>query len=336
MEYNAIKDILDSMENIHQAIRKAVRKSIKDQAEELTGIFGSGNGDVSYGIDVVCEDIIDKWFTDNPPAGGAVVICEGLGQRVYPNIQSKADARWQIIIDPLDGTRHIMYDIRSAWILTGIAENKGSQVGLNDICAAIQTEVPITVQDKGAVLKAVKYQGAELKIYDLNTDKETDTHMLLARSTATNLENGFCVFSNFFAGTKTIISKLEERVLCRLYGHPTENSALVFSEQYISSAGQLFMLMTGKYRMVADIRALLNNYQKKRDLFLPLCVHPYDLSTSLIAIESGCIVKNVYGDNLDYPLNLNTNCAWMGYANSSLYKSIHPIVIKELKALCIL
>ncbi len=336
MEYTIIKDILDSIEKLHQSIRKAVRENIRNQSEGLARISGSGNGDVSYGIDIVCEGMIDQWFKDNPPEGGAVVICEGLGQRVYPSTQDKVNARWQIIIDPLDGTRHIMYDIRSAWILTGIAENKGLEVTLNDICAAIQTEVPNTMQDKGAVLKAVKHQGAELKIYDLHTEKETDSHASLSRSTATTLENGFCVFSNFFPGTKTIISELEERVLCRLYGYPTEDSNLVFSEQYISSGGQLFMLMTGKYRMVIDIRALLYKYQLKRNRFLPLCVHPYDLSTLLIAIESGCIVKDVYGSILNYPMNLNTNCAWVGYANSSLYKNIHTIVLEELKALCIL
>ncbi len=336
MENSNIREILDSIEKLHHSIRKAVRESIKYQTEGLARIYGSGNGDVSYGIDIICERMIDQWFMENPPEGGAVVICEGLGQRVYPSTQDKASARWRIIIDPLDGTRHIMYDMRSAWILTGIAENKGSEVTLSDICAAIQTEVPTTMQDKGAVLKAVKHQGAEIKVYDLHTDKEMDSHVSLSPSTATTLENGFCVFSNFFPGTKAIISEMEERILCRLYGYPKEDSNLIFTEQYISSGGQLYMLMTGKYRMVIDIRALLYRYQLKRNRSLPLCVHPYDLSASLIAIESGCIVKNVYGDILNYPMNLNTNCSWVGYANSSLYKNIHKIILEELEALCIL
>lgn len=336
MEFAESKALLDSIEKLHQVIRRAARKDIREQSEELRTILSSGNGDVSYGIDTRCENIIDRWFMENPPDGGAVVICEGLGKRVYPCGVNEADAKWRILIDPLDGTRHIMYDNRSAWILTGISMNKGETTTLNDICAAIQTEVPIVLQDKGAVLKAIKRQGADLKYYDLCTGNEVKTHIALAPSAATTLENGFGVFVNVFPGTKAIISELEERVIYRLYGAAEENSALVFSEQYISSAGQLFMLMSGKYRMAVDIRGLLGGYQLARNQKLPLCAHPYDLSAALIAIESGCIIRNAYGGVLDSTMDLNTNCSWAGYANTELYKEIHPVVLEELKALSII
>lgn len=336
MGFEQCHALLDSIEKLHQSIRRAARESIMKQSETLTKVLGSGNGDVSYGIDIVCEKIIDQWFTDNPPDGGAVVICEGLGDRVYPSIQNKTNARWRILIDPLDGTRHIMYDNRSAWILTGISINNGTQTTLNDICAAIQTEVPVMMQDKGAVLKAIKRQGADLKVFDLLTQKEVVSPMTLVPSLSASLDNGFCIFVNVFPGTKTIISELEERILFRLYGHAEENTALVFSEQYISSAGQLFMLMSGKYRMVIDIRALLGNYQLNRNQALPLCAHPYDLAATLIATESGCIVKDAYGDDLNNPMDLHTNCSWVGYANNRLFEEIHPIVIEELKALSII
>lgn len=336
MEIAQCLELLKSVESLHRSIRKAARESIRRQSEELSEVLASGNGDVSYGIDVVCEKIIDRWFTENPPAGGAVVLCEGLGKHVYPGNLEEADAAWRVLIDPLDGTRHIMYDNRSAWILTGISPNRGSLTSLADICAAVQTEVPVLLQDKGAVLKAVKHQGAEVKVYDLNTEKETQAPVSLMPSKAKDLKNGFCVFTNFFPGTKVMISQLEERVLYRLYGYPQENTALVFSEQYISSAGQLYMLMTGKYRMAVDIRALLHNYQKQRNLSLPLCVHPYDLSASLIAQESGCIVKNALGGELEYPMDLETNCSWAGYANETLYREIQPVILEELKALSIL
>lgn len=329
-------ELLDSIEKLHQAIRSAARESIRTQAETIAQVMGSGNGDVSYGIDIVCERIIGQWFADNPPKGGAVVVCEGLGERVYPSTLSDRDAMWRILIDPLDGTRHIMYDNRSAWILTGIAYNKGTQTTLDDIVAAIQTEVPVILQDKGVVLRAVKQQGARLKVYDLRTKNEVETHMSLTPSSATTLKDGFAVFVNVLPGTKGIISELEERVLHRLYGSPSNNSALVFSEQYISSAGQLFMLMSGKYRMVIDIRALLENYQLRRNQQLPLCAHPYDLSTIRIATESGCIIKNAYGNVLDVPMDLHTNCSWVGYANDTIYKHIHPILLEELQALSII
>lgn len=326
--------LLDSVEKLHRAIRSAARDSLRAPSAGLASVEGSGHGDVSYGIDGICERLIDRWFAQYPPEGGAVVICEGLGQRVYP--KNANAAKWRIIIDPLDGTRHIMFDNRSAWILTGIARNKGVNTALDDICAAVQTEVPTTLQDRGAVLRAVKGEGAQLKVYDLKTGGETKTSLALAPSGADTLRDGFCVFSNFFPGTKVIISELEERVLRRLYGEPSENAAPVFSEQYISSAGQLFMLMTGKYRVVVDVRALLRGYQRRRKRMLPLCVHPYDLSAALIATEAGCIVRDMDGAALNSPLDLHTNCAWAAYANAALFEQIHPIVREELKALAIL
>jgi fructose-1,6-bisphosphatase/inositol monophosphatase family enzyme len=331
-----ISALLDSVEALHREIRSAARAGIREQARGLAKVMASGNGDVSYGIDVISENIIDRWFTEHPPEGGAAVVCEGLGHRVYPGGTGESDAKWRILIDPLDGTRHIMYDSRSAWVLTGIAPNRGPQTTLGDICAAIQTEVPVMLQDKGAVLKAIKRQGADLKISDLSAGREAAVQAALSPSTAATLENGFSVFVNLFPGTKVVISELEERVLHRLYGSPTENSALVFSEQYISTAGQLFMLMSGKYRMVIDIRGLLRGYQEKHGQTLPLCAHPYDLSAALIAMESGCIVRDTYGGALDSPMDLNTNCSWAGYANAGLYKDIHPVVLEELKALSVI
>ena len=331
-----VEALLNSVEEMHRQIRKVARDSIKMQSEDIAAVTGSGNGDVSYGIDTRCERVIDGWFTKNPPEGGAVVISEGLGTRVYPAGLDERDARWRIIIDPLDGTRHIMYDNRSAWVLTGIAENRGRATNLGDICAAIQTEVPTTLQDKGVVIKAYKGQGAALAVYDLTTGKTVPSHLSLRPSGAETLENGFCIFPSYFAGTKGIISELEERVLIRLYGEPAENTAPIFSEQYICTAGHLYMLMTGKYRAVVEIRALLGAYQHSRGKTLPLCVHPYDLCTALIARECGCQITDGLGGELIFPLDLDTNCSWAGYANAKLYGDIHPIVLEEMKTLGIL
>ena len=38
-----------------------------------------------------------------------------------PRAPTAADARWVIIVDPIDGTRGLMYQKRPAWILTGVA-----------------------------------------------------------------------------------------------------------------------------------------------------------------------------------------------------------------------
>ena len=122
-------------------------------------------------------------------------------------------------------------------------------------------------------------------------------------------------------------------MLERIIPMEKENDALVFSEQYISSAGQMYMLMSGRYRMVADIRSELDIFQKSKGKMLPLCAHPYDLCTSIIAEELGCLIVNFQGNQLDYPLDLDTNCCWFGFANSDIKNLVWSVLVEEIDAI---
>ena len=63
-----------------------------------------------------------------------------------PEGDSRIDARWRVIVDPIDGTRGLMYQKRPAWILTGVAPNRGEATSLADIELAVQTEIPLVKQ----------------------------------------------------------------------------------------------------------------------------------------------------------------------------------------------
>jgi hypothetical protein len=58
-------------------------------------------------------------------------------------------------VDPIDGTRGLMYQKRSGWILTGIAPYRGGAETLGDICLAVQTELPLVKQHLCAELAAI-------------------------------------------------------------------------------------------------------------------------------------------------------------------------------------
>ena len=68
--------------------------------------------------------------------------CPG-DRRAFPHGTDEAAADWRIIVDPIDGTRGLMYQKRSAWILTGVAPNRGPATSLRDIVLAVQTEIPL-------------------------------------------------------------------------------------------------------------------------------------------------------------------------------------------------
>ena len=58
-------------------------------------------------------------------------MAEGLekGRVVLPRGAAEGDAIWRVIMDPIDGTRGLMYQKRSARILTGVAPNLGPDTG---------------------------------------------------------------------------------------------------------------------------------------------------------------------------------------------------------------
>ena len=62
---------------------------------------------------------------------------EGIeGDLCFPAGTAVAGTRWKCILDPIDGTRGIMYDKRSAWALGGIAPQRGEETMLSGIVAA--------------------------------------------------------------------------------------------------------------------------------------------------------------------------------------------------------
>ena len=57
-----------------------------------------------------------------------VVVAEGIEPetgRVFPAGAREDGCEVRIIMDPVDGTRGLMYDKRAAWSLAGAAPNKG-------------------------------------------------------------------------------------------------------------------------------------------------------------------------------------------------------------------
>jgi hypothetical protein len=84
--------------------------------------------------------------------------------------------------------------------------------------------------------------------------------------------------------------------------------------------------MAGHDRFVADIRPLVY------DAAAPLCCHPYDVCTELIARELGVIVTDERGRPLSAPLSIEPNIAWVGYANAQIRKLVEPALQHALRS----
>jgi len=167
-------EIVSRIIDIQARIRDAVIAQMKEQStEELSAVAAETSGDTIYAIDRVSEDLIRVLFAEAFSDTTIVIVGEGLddGGEVFPKGSDPDSARFRVIIDPIDGTRGLMYDKRSAWVLTGVAENRGDETNLTDIFAAVQTEIPTSKQFRSDVLSAVRGQGAEAFGFDVTRNK---------------------------------------------------------------------------------------------------------------------------------------------------------------------
>jgi fructose-1,6-bisphosphatase/inositol monophosphatase family enzyme len=324
--------LLEPIRRLHAGIRDAVVGACEDAAlEDMATISRDGEGDTIYAVDRVSEErIVDFFAHEIAPRAPLVLVAEGLeGGMVLPRGTKEADAQWRVIVDPIDGTRGLMYQKRSAWILTGVAPNRGAATSLEDVVLAVQTEVPLVKQHLSDALWAVRGQGAHAERYDRLTGRSYPIR--LRPSSATSIAHGFAMISRFFPGAREELAAIDEEVVMGALGPVRPGKAHCFEDQYISTGGQLYELMAGHDRFVADLRPLLERSLAARGLHLGICCHPYDLCTELIARELGVEVTDPGGEPLRAPLDIAADVAWAGYANKAVRAQIEPRLQSALR-----
>lgn len=324
--------LLESLRRFHDSIRNAVLGSFESQSEnELSQVSREDRSDTIYAIDVVTEDLLRVFFGELAAQYSFVLIAEGLeaGQIIFPAGTSEADATFRIIVDPIDGTRGLMYQKRSAWVLTGVASNRGPQTGLRDIELAVQTEIPLVKQHLCDQLWAVRGKGAQAERLNRLTGERTA--LRLWPSSAETIEHGFATISRFFPGVRDELAAIDEEITREAIGPVKPGKAQCFEDQYISSGGQLYELIAGHDRFVADLRPLMEKVVASRGQRLGICCHPYDMSAALIAEEMGVIVTDLAGQPLNAPLNVTDDVGWAAYANGRIRAQIEPALQGALR-----
>src|SRR5262249_51005033 len=202
------------------------------------------------------------------------------------------------------------------------------ETGLQDIALAVQTEIPTLKQHLCDSLWAVRGDGAQAERYNRLTGERQE--LRLRPSKASSIRHGFAFVARFFPGARDELAAIDEEIVRGALGEVAPGKAYCFEDQYPSSGGQLYELMSGHDRFIADLRPLLEPLLKRRGVPLGICSHPYDLCTELIAREMGVIVTHARGHDLRAPLDLETNIAWAGYANSHIRDEIEPLLQQAL------
>lgn len=290
------------------------------------------SGDTIYAVDRVSEELLVDFFAHEiAPRWPLVLVAEGLpgGQVVLPQGSRADDALIRVIVDPIDGTRGLMYQKRSAWVLTGVAPNRGPDTRLRDIELAVQTEIPLVKQHLSDELWATRDGFAQAVRFNRLTGEQQP--LTLRPSRAHSIAHGFAMISRFFPGARQELAAIDEAVILAILGPTQPGKAHCFEDQYISSGGQLYELIAGHDRYVADLRPLLDRWLAAQGRALGICCHPYDLASMLIAEQAGVLLTDATGTPLDAPLSTEHDVSWIGYANPTIRAQVEPVLQAELQ-----
>jgi fructose-1,6-bisphosphatase/inositol monophosphatase family enzyme len=328
-----VHKLLAPIRELHEHIRRTVVEACeRATADELSRVVADEEGDTIFAVDRVSEEVLVDFFEQQiAPSNPLVLIAEGLsgGLITLPRGISETEAVWRVIVDPIDGTRGLMYQKRSGWVLTGVAPNRGPDTSLEDVELAVQTEIPLVKQHLCDSIWAIRGEGAQAERFNRLTGERAA--LSLQPSSARSIEQGYAMIARFFPGARDELAAIDDEIVFAALGPIQPGKAHCFEDQYPSSGGQLYELMAGHDRFIADLRAALAPVMTKRGLPRALCCHPYDLCTEMIARELGVIVTHPNGDALNSSLAVEPDVAWVGYANETIRAQIEPLLQNALR-----
>ncbi len=315
-------------------VRGHVRQSLLTQSiTERSAVVEECAEDTIFQIDRDVESIIAPLFEHHAARlGGVVLIAEGLGEDggvVFPSGTREEVAAVRVIMDPIDGTRGIMYDKRSAFFLAGAAPNRGANQTLNEIEAAVMVELPTSRSYLSDVFWAVKGQGANRATHNLLTDERIPAQ--IAPSTSKTIIGGFAQICRFFPPAKALLAQIEDQLVDELLPEKPVGKAALFNDQYIASGGQLNELLLGHDRFIADVRGALYTKRRREGDWAGMTCHPYDLCAHLIGAEAGVVVTKADGSEIDYPMDACSPADWVAYANQDIQSEVEPVFQRLLQ-----
>ncbi|MEI7771342.1 MAG: inositol monophosphatase [Chloroflexales bacterium] len=328
------EELLALILELHAQIRDAVVTACERSAvDELSGVVEDEQaGDTIYAVDRVSEELLVGFFAQRvAPTWPLVLVAEGIadGKIVLPVGSPEDNAVIRVLVDPIDGTRGLMYQKRSGWVLTGVAPNLGPATRLRDIELAVQTEIPLVKQHLSDVLWATADGPLHAERYNRLTGAQAPVRLRPSR--AASIAHGFAMVSRFFPGAREELAAIDEAVVRATLGPPQAGKAQCFEDQYISSAGQLYELIAGHDRFVADLRPLLDRHLAARGEALGICCHPYDMATIMLAEKAGVLLSDDRGGELDAPMDIHADVGWAGYANAEIRAQIEPALLGVLR-----
>jgi fructose-1,6-bisphosphatase/inositol monophosphatase family enzyme len=295
-----------------------------------------GAGDVTYAIDELVERTIELWFDAAAREQPLSLLTEDTGWR-HRGPDGAGGARElagfdhggpRIALDPIDGTRNVMADLRSAWTVVSFAPPSCGAPRLSDVTLGIVSEIPDSRAARFRVFETHSPERCDFALRELDGGRLVRGGELRVDSDA-RVDRGYFSFFRYAPDQRPAIARVEAEFFERLRAREGADLRHVFDDQYISNAGQLALLALGTYRMIADLRGFVARRAGTRTI----TSKPYDVAGAIAcARAAGCVVEGPLGTQLDFELDVTTPVDFVGFANRATAERVRPHLDDALKA----
>ncbi len=327
-------DLCERMRNAARGVLLAARRS-GDFSRAVRAVR-EGAGDTSYALDEATEAVLHEWAGEVARLQPLSLLSEGRGWRhlgpVSGGVRELAGFDHggpRIVVDPVDGTRNLMTDLRGAWSVVGMAGPGTSVPRQKELVFGMLSEIPDTRAASYRRLSAIRggpchfeertfYKGGPI-VKPVEVDTGSDDRV----------DHGYFPFFKYMAEQRPQIAAIEARFLERIERAEAADVRSCWDDQYISNGGQLALLAIGTYRMLADLRAHLAERRGKPTL----ATKPYDIAGALVCAQAaGCVITAVDGSELDFPIDVKTPVSWVGWVNEPTRARLAPHFAAALAA----
>lgn len=331
---------LPHLEDLAERLRRCARQTMSDAIEganlgSVSRPVSMGAGDATFGIDEAVEAELSDWFEERARLAPLSVLTEDAGWRHRgPNgaegsrdLPGFGHGGPRICVDPVDGTRHLMLDHRSAWAVIALAGPGEGIPHQRDALAACMQELPDSRARVARRLSAVRGAGTELAERAVSSGEILRSHPLRADEDD-RLDHGYLPFFAFHPELREEVARLAFDFFKRLEKEEGAELAYCYDDQYICNAGQMALTVLGTYRMVVDPREFIAS----RRGMSTQTTKPYDVAGAILCVEeAGARITSLAGTELDFPWDVETPLSFAAFANRATRDRALPHLLATLE-----
>ncbi len=303
---------------------KELRK-IQNEDNDIRKVYTIGSCDVSYGIDTIIDNIYRRHLNDlYRKYNDLNILSEHYSYPIREN------AKYFVLIDPVDGSRELMRDERAAYFIFAWGEWKGKETTLSDIKGVALGRLPtsreciyefIVVSENKEPTKYI-YNILKQPYEEINSPKNWKSKKMENNSVRDIEHTHICFVAPFYPYryTATIADEFYEEVKKRF------GKKELFNEQYLTTAGQMIGMIEGKLSMIVDIRPSI----KANSSIEMLCAHPYDVPAAyLIKKLGGVVVGKDFKEETFWNqkiIPLNRDIEFIAFPNKEIFEKYGGIL----------